>query len=397
MAKIVELEIKDIEVPQGLLPRVLTGTVEEKVEEYKELIEEGVEFDPILVWEREDGRYWVIDGVHRIEAHKRAGKERIKAKLVKCKDELDYRIKAIQANLKHGLALAKGESPILAQTLYKQGLSEEEIKKVFGVKDRTVREWLKPVKEEEKREKIKKALELREKGYTQEQIAKELGVGQGTISKWLSEYSKRQNLPNGIILLTPEGTPTPEGLRLWSEYVEQADTGKEDLFDPKKFSEFLKNKGLEAQKVEKIGEAYLNGTPEQYFMIVVEQEIKQRIQNAVNNGLDQRDIKLLLSRGKAGIFTHLSSTAKAKLAGLLSDYIESLIEEREKRKEEESLILETAKEIIQNPEFVFSHWTNLGKEVLRKLEEEGNYLKHRYHEGDIAKILQKHSNTLIEH
>jgi len=160
--KIVELEIKDLHIPQGLLPRVLTGTVEEKVEEYKELIEEGVEFDPILVWEREDGQYWVIDGVHRIEAHKRAGKERIKAKLLKCKDELDYRIKAIQANLKHGLALAKGERPILAQTLYRQGLSEEEIRKVFGVSKDTVRKWLAPVKQEEKQAKIKKALELRE-------------------------------------------------------------------------------------------------------------------------------------------------------------------------------------------------------------------------------------------
>ena len=66
---IVELEIKELEIPQGLLPRVLTGTVEEKVEEYRELLEEGTDFDPILVWEREDGRYWVIDGVHRVEAH----------------------------------------------------------------------------------------------------------------------------------------------------------------------------------------------------------------------------------------------------------------------------------------------------------------------------------------
>ena len=32
---IVELEIKELEIPQGLLPRVLTGTVEEKVEEYR--------------------------------------------------------------------------------------------------------------------------------------------------------------------------------------------------------------------------------------------------------------------------------------------------------------------------------------------------------------------------
>jgi len=96
---------------------------------------------------------------------------------------------------------------------------------LIGVSDRIVREWLKPVKEEEKREKIKKALELREKGYTQEQIAKELGVSQQTISYWFKEFTKNgktcQNLY--IPLLTPQGTPTPEGLRLWSEYVEQSE------------------------------------------------------------------------------------------------------------------------------------------------------------------------------
>ncbi|MFN3264845.1 MAG: helix-turn-helix domain-containing protein, partial [Aquificaceae bacterium] len=183
---IVELEIKDLVVPQGLLPRVLTGTVEEKVQEYAEMLEEGVEFDPISVWKR-DNQYWVIDGVHRLEAHKRAGKTTIKAKLVDCKDELDYRIKAIQANLKHGLALAKEEKPILAQILYKEGLSEDEIQKVFGVSKSTVYAWLQNIKEEERQEKIRKALELRKRGFTQEQIAKELGVAKSTISTWLQE------------------------------------------------------------------------------------------------------------------------------------------------------------------------------------------------------------------
>ena len=44
---IVELELKDLQIPQGLLPRVITGTVDEKVEEYKEMVENGTDFDPI--------------------------------------------------------------------------------------------------------------------------------------------------------------------------------------------------------------------------------------------------------------------------------------------------------------------------------------------------------------
>jgi ParB-like chromosome segregation protein Spo0J len=210
---IVELEIKDLVVPQGLLPRVLTGTVEEKVEEYKEMLEQGVEFDPIIVWKRPDGQYWIVDGVHRTEAHKRAGRTTIKAKIVELKDELEYRIEAIKANLKHGLPLQKEEKILLAQTLYKLGVQTAELKKLFGVAERTLYYWLEPVKEKEKEELKQKALELRKQGLTQEEVAERLGVSQQTISVWLNEnssqYQKLQKLQN---LVKDDGTPTIEGL-----------------------------------------------------------------------------------------------------------------------------------------------------------------------------------------
>ncbi len=246
MAKIVELEIKDLHIPQGLLPRVLTGTVEEKVEEYRELIEECVEFDPILVWEREDGQYWVIDGVHRIEAHKRAGKERIKAKLVKCKDELDYRIKAIQANLKHGLALARGERPELARILYRQGVKEEEIRRIFGVSQDTVRKWLAPVKQEEKEKKIRKALELRERGLSIREIAKELGEPKTTIERWLSHSGNLSQIGT-LSLLTPTGDPTPEGIKLFSQHLESHETKLPPAWNYSNFERWLEREGKEVE------------------------------------------------------------------------------------------------------------------------------------------------------
>ncbi len=222
---IVELEIKDITIPQGLLPRVITGTVAEKVEEYAEMIEQGIEFDPISVW-RKGNEYWVIDGVHRLSAHKKAGKTTIKAKLVECKDELDYRIKAIQANLKHGLALAKEERPLLAQILYKEGVSEEEIRKVFGISERTLYRWLEQIKEQERQEKVKKVLELKEKGYTQEQIAKELGVDKSTVSRWLGSVAKMTTWQKCNILDKEVGNNQKEDndddwIRGWEEAVRE--------------------------------------------------------------------------------------------------------------------------------------------------------------------------------
>ncbi len=235
---IVEIEIADVVAPQGFLPRVLTGTLQEKVEEYTEMIQEGVEFDPISVWKK-GNEYWVIDGVHRLSAHKKAGKTTIKAKLVECKDELDYRIKAIQANLKHGLALAKEERPLLAQILYKEGLSQEEIRKIFGISDRTLHRWLEQVKEQEKREKINKALELKEQGWTQEQIAKELGVEKGTISKWLQKVSKLTTWQNGNIYdkdvgnISQQEEDYSDWIRGWEEAVREEEEKQKPQQKPK--------------------------------------------------------------------------------------------------------------------------------------------------------------------
>jgi ParB-like chromosome segregation protein Spo0J len=192
---IVELELKDLQIPQGLLPRVITGTVEEKVEEYKEMVENGTDFDPILVWKRPDGSYWIIDGVHRTEAYKRAGRATIKAKLVDCKDELDYRIKAIEANLKHGLPLRKEEKVILAQTLYKLGIDIPELTKIFAVSQRTMYYWLRSMKSQEKEELKKQALELRAQGLSVREVGEKLGVPYPTIARWEKEdVSFLQNL-----------------------------------------------------------------------------------------------------------------------------------------------------------------------------------------------------------
>jgi ParB-like chromosome segregation protein Spo0J len=214
---IVELEIKDLVVPQGLLPRVLTGTVGEKVEEYKEMLEQGVEFDPITVWKRPDGQYWIVDGVHRTEAHKRAGRTTIKAKIVELKDELEYRIEAIKANLKHGLPLQKQEKVLLAQSLYKLGVQVAELKKLFGVAERTLYYWLEPVKEKEKEELKKKALELRKQGLTQEEVAEKLGVSPMTISNWEREGTK--NFAKIAKTLVENNSQLPQ---LEKEVLEQA-------------------------------------------------------------------------------------------------------------------------------------------------------------------------------
>ncbi|ADO45298.1 transcriptional regulator, XRE family [Hydrogenobacter thermophilus TK-6] len=362
---IVELELKDLTIPQGLLPRVLTGTVEERVEEYKEMLEQGVEFDPITVWKRLDEQYWIVDGVHRTEAHKRAGRSTIKAKIVELKDELEYRIEAIRANLKHGLPLQKEEKILLTQTLYKLGVSIPELKKLFGVAERTLYYWLEPVKEKEKEELRKKALELREQGLTQEEVAERLGVSQQTISVWLNEnssqYQKLQKLQN----LVKDGTPTPEGFKALSEFIEE----HEEELREKSFNEVVKDQAL--RDILK----YLNEAVKRDFKKLIDAPSYDKVINYLSSIYPYKELSL---RARKMFFN------KAQTLW------ESLKKEHEERKQFESLVLEKAKEVLSKPDYQFHSWRTLRVDLFRITD-----LQIFGKEELIDEILREHADELL--
>ncbi len=187
-----EVQVNKIETIQGLLPRVETHTVEEKVEEYKEAMELGSEFPPITVWQKDNEEYWLIDGMHRLMATKRLGRTTIKAEVVELKDMLEAKVVAIIKN-RHGLPLTKQEKRVLCQNLYMEGLEIQELIKIFGVSERTVYYWVDGLKRREKPDEIKeKAIEMRRQGYTQEQVAEALNIGLRTIQKWESDEKPAQ-------------------------------------------------------------------------------------------------------------------------------------------------------------------------------------------------------------
>jgi transposase/uncharacterized ParB-like nuclease family protein len=204
-----EIPVSKIEIIQGLLPRVETHTVEDKVEEYREAMELGSEFPPITVWQK-DNEYWLIDGMHRLLASKRLGRETIKAEVVELKDMLEAKILAITKN-RHGLPLTKEEKRLLCQNLYMEGLEVSELQKIFGISERTIYYWTSGLKRREKPEELKeKALEMRRQGYTQEQVARELGVDRSTISVWENEEQSKMLKPAKIAGFHETPTPSEE-------------------------------------------------------------------------------------------------------------------------------------------------------------------------------------------
>ncbi len=372
---IVELEIKDLTIPQGLLPRVLTGTVEEKVEEYKEMLLQGVEFDPITVWKRPDGQYWIVDGVHRTEAHRRAGRPTIKAKIVELKDELEYRIEAIKANLKHGLPLQKEEKILLAQTLYKLGVPVAELRKLFGVAERTLYYWLEPVKEKEKEELKKKALELRKQGLTQEEVAERLGVSQMTISRWESEglnnFAKIANsfIANNSQLLSPDGTPTQEGFKALSEFIEE----HEEELREKPFNEVVKEPALRD------------------VLKFLHESIKKDLRRFVDSPTYEKVKNYLIT-----IYPYKELSLKARK--IFFDKAQALWEKIKKEHEEsiklEKEVLEQARRILANPEYVFHTWRTLREDLARLGDMNHTFVYAKKEE--IEDILHRHADELMK-
>lgn len=89
---------------------------ETRVTEYAELMKDGVQFPPILVGEfvgyrgpDPDPTYFLLDGFHRLEAAKRAGKTAMIVNVAQVSSNADKIETALRANSQHGLPLTAEE------------------------------------------------------------------------------------------------------------------------------------------------------------------------------------------------------------------------------------------------------------------------------------------------
>lgn len=328
---IVKLKISDIIIPQGLLPRVLTGTVAEVVDKYAEALELGEEFPPIKVWKRGNS-YWLIDGVHRLSAYKKLGREYIEAEIVECKDELDFRVKAIQENLKHGLALSPEEVKENARLLYRAGLKDvEELARILRRSRSSVYAYVQDLIEEEKEALRRQVVELRKSGVKVREIAEKTGLSERRVMQILSEGEKIPETGK-ISLSLP---PTRESIKLFSEFMELVDVETRGLAE--RWQAFLS-----ARMAERGFE--VEGDPVKFLASLID-ETRDVIKRFAEAGWD------VVEKAVESIdwVKELSARARKTWLERSKRYWESIKEELEKKKETERLVLETAKEYYQTP------------------------------------------------
>jgi len=370
-----EILTTQVEVIQGLLPRIYNHIIEEKVEEYKEAMEAGEQFPPIVVWDR-NGHYWLIDGMHRLLASKRLGKETIKAEVVELENELEARILAIEKNASHGIPLDREEKKQLTRLLYADGVEIEKLRKLFRVSERTIYNWVEGIKRRAKDEELKKkALELRNQGLSQQEVAERLGVSQRVISNWERESLAQpekiafSSNENDSQLLTPDGTPTPEGFRALSEFIEE----HEEELRKRPFSEVVREPAL--RDVLK----FLNEALRKDFKRFIDSPSYEKVKNYLITIYPYKELSL-------------------KARKIFFDKTQALWEKMKKEHEEEikleKEVLEQAKRILANPEYVFHTWRSVREDLARIGGMDYVFVYEK--KEKIEEILRRHADELMK-
>lgn len=144
----------------------------------------------------------LVDGYHRLMAHRLENVNEIEADLLDIPDDMVL-WEAIKRNSTHGKQLAKEEKRRLAQTLYRSkngkanGELIKDIAQLLAVSESVLNNnWLSNIKKEEKEGRNQKILELYLQCKTFEEIEQELTVSHGTVHNAIESVKKSISVEN---------------------------------------------------------------------------------------------------------------------------------------------------------------------------------------------------------
>ncbi len=134
-----EIQISEIVVDPRLQLRV-KGTDKAFVDEYRQDIENGAVFPPVTVFREQNGKFWLADGFHTVEAHRLAGKRYVSAivKMGGFPQALEF---AAGANDSHGIRRTHADKRKAIRALLESGwisASSRSIAKVVNCHHETV-------------------------------------------------------------------------------------------------------------------------------------------------------------------------------------------------------------------------------------------------------------------
>jgi transposase len=132
---------------------------------------------------------FLVDGYHRLTAHKMSNKLDIEAEeiLLDIK-EADVFTESIKRNAFHGKPFTMSEKRKAARRLFESDhKTVDDLVPLLGVEKSTIYEWVNDIRQAQNTERDKKILDLYLACYTQEEIAEKIKVSQKTVSNRLQD------------------------------------------------------------------------------------------------------------------------------------------------------------------------------------------------------------------
>lgn len=173
-----EIPISQVVWEPAIYPRQKWNT--STIERYADAIEAGEKFPPIIL---EQGSNRLLDGKHRLEAHKKVGVTAIDAEWHVIPTGMTAKYYAASLSVRHGDRLSNGDLKEIAEAEFEQNPQLDPIKwgKGLGVSKSTVYRWVSHILEREKADRASKAWHLGQLGWTNILIGACLGVSEAMV------------------------------------------------------------------------------------------------------------------------------------------------------------------------------------------------------------------------
>jgi len=139
--------------------------------------------------------YILVDGYHRLLAHKIEGKTEISCEVLDVPGNQVLK-EAIRRNASHGWQLRPAEKKSLALRVYQNESSEEEIAELLAVSVGHVQNWLVDIKTKERHQRNQEIMKLYLQCWTQEEIAEKFHIDQSNVAKIIENMKNSENVKN---------------------------------------------------------------------------------------------------------------------------------------------------------------------------------------------------------
>lgn len=137
-----EIPIETIHLDDKIYPRT-AGTEWHTVLSYRQAMESGQKFPPVVLTPREEGGYFLIDGWHRVRAWERLGMKAVKATVLRPMSKRAALEESLRRNMAHGRPLTFQDKLEAYRRLKRAGYDLEKVAGILHIPPGRLQKYVK--------------------------------------------------------------------------------------------------------------------------------------------------------------------------------------------------------------------------------------------------------------